>query len=355
MVHLVNYAGLLDPDGAAAAVGTSHFAPSAPFETRSGRRYAYSEESMRGVLEVVELHRDVLLILEHCVDYAAGGMRQQVEGGGWMHMQFRLNGFGAETLGPDTDWIETPDASCVITSYPTGTEVDRTHQARKVQKTACLYLRPEMMERFFHVPAAAVPEELKWITTGAEDGPRVHVTALHQAAHAAVNDMLACSFRSHARTAFLHAKSMELVAVMLQSLGEGGGARAVARITSQDAARIAAAREIMAARRREPLTLDALAAQVGLNRSKLASGFREMFGESVQTYWRGLRLSLARDMLRSEDLSVTQVAEQLGYSEISAFTRAFTAHFGESPSSVRSGAGAAAAALEKATSARRQG
>lgn len=348
MVQIVNYSDLLDLDHAAAAVGTRYFENSTRFEAAAGRRYAYAEEAMRGVLEVVELHRDVLLILEHCVEYPAGEMTQLIGSGGWMHVQFRLSGSGAETLGPETDWFDTPDASCVITSYPTDTLVARNNVARDVQKTACLYMRPEMMERFFHVPSHAIPEDLRWIATGAEDRPRVHVAPLHDAANAAVHDMLACSFRAHARTAFLQAKSLELVAVLLQSIGETCDSRPGPRISSQDSARISAARNIMYERRRDPLTIDALAAQVGLNRSKLAAGFREMFGESVQVHWRNLRLSLARDMLRSEDLTVTQVAERLGYSEISSFTRAFTAHFGVSPKTIRSSAGPAAVALEKA-------
>ncbi|WP_029891136.1 AraC family transcriptional regulator [Polycyclovorans algicola] len=49
------------------------------------------------------------------------------------------------------------------------------------------------------------------------------------------------------------------------------------------------------------------------------------------------RMDRARDMLMAGDLSVTEIALELGYSDASNFTRAFRKHFGAPPKSLRAG------------------
>lgn len=347
---LVHYPELLERSHAAAAIGIDDFDREDGFQSSSGRRYAYGRDQTRGVLEVVELHRDVLLILEHCTGSPAGDMSQLIGDGRWMHIQFRLNGAGAETLDSNHDFVDVPEATCFIAAYPHGTVIERRADASPVQKTACLYMRPEMMRDFFRVPVQAMPDHLNWTVDGVTDVARSHASPLLAAGYAAVNDMLTSSFRSHARTAFMQAKSTELIAVLLESLNSAPPPVLVEKISLRDARSIMSARELMHDRMTEPLTLEALAAAVGLNRSKLAAGFKEMFGVGVQTYWRDVRLSAARDMLRSDDLSVTEVAARLGYGEISSFTRAFTNKYGVSPSALRSNAAGAVVALERQTS-----
>ena len=80
-----------------------------------------------------------------------------------------------------------------------------------------------------------------------------------------------------------------------------------------------------------PLSLASLARRVGLNRTKLAQGFKATYGDSVHAYWRDLRLTHARELLKSGRVSVTEAAFSAGYADISAFTRAFTNKFRVGP------------------------
>ena len=79
------------------------------------------------------------------------------------------------------------------------------------------------------------------------------------------------------------------------------------------------------------LTLSNLARKVGINRTKLALGFKAVYEVTVQTFWRNAKLDRALQMLREDEVSVTEVALSLGYSELSSFTRAFTRRFGMVP------------------------
>ncbi|GAH61652.1 unnamed protein product, partial [marine sediment metagenome] len=70
--------------------------------------------------------------------------------------------------------------------------------------------------------------------------------------------------------------------------------------------------------------------------------FRGMVGESLKEYVRRLRLERAAMQLKRSGETVTHVAFEAGYETHEAFTRAFRAMFGESPSQFRSNRSAVA-------------
>ena len=65
--------------------------------------------------------------------------------------------------------------------------------------------------------------------------------------------------------------------------------------------------------------------------------FRGMIGESVKSHVRRLRLERAAMRLKSSAVSITTIAFDARYEAPEAFTRAFRAMYGESPSEYRSG------------------
>lgn len=78
--------------------------------------------------------------------------------------------------------------------------------------------------------------------------------------------------------------------------------------------------------------LDEVARHAALSRFHLVRTFAEVYGCSPLAYHRRLRLESAVARLRKGDLTATQIAEQLGYGSLSAFTRACRNQFGEPPS-----------------------
>jgi AraC family transcriptional regulator len=85
----------------------------------------------------------------------------------------------------------------------------------------------------------------------------------------------------------------------------------------------------------QPLELDDLAAIACFSPYHFHRIFRGMVGESVMEYVRRLRLEQAAQKLRFSDRPVVDVALDAGYESHEAFTRAFSARFGLSPSSFR--------------------
>ena len=82
---------------------------------------------------------------------------------------------------------------------------------------------------------------------------------------------------------------------------------------------------------RDSLTLSDLAAQFHLSQKYLSRYFKEKFHITISEYIRHLRMTHAKELLETTDLSVTEVAEQSGFSSVSFFIRQFTEANGISP------------------------
>ncbi|MCO1576114.1 helix-turn-helix transcriptional regulator [Crossiella sp. SN42] len=72
-----------------------------------------------------------------------------------------------------------------------------------------------------------------------------------------------------------------------------------------------------------------------MSRSTFAARFTELVGEPVMGYVTRWRMHVAAGRLRAGEVSVAEVARELGYRSEAAFSRAFKRVTGVSPGSVR--------------------
>lgn len=81
----------------------------------------------------------------------------------------------------------------------------------------------------------------------------------------------------------------------------------------------------------QPVSLKKLADEVYLSVSQLQRRFKQVTGETIGEYWRRKRIGKAQMLLNNPRLSVEGVAYQVGYENLSAFSRSFTREVGLSP------------------------
>lgn len=96
--------------------------------------------------------------------------------------------------------------------------------------------------------------------------------------------------------------------------------------------RLAPALEHIAKFYHTKLTNDSLAALTGLSTVYFRKLFTELTGRSPIDYVHALRIEKAKEMLRSDHGSVSDIAQTLGYPSIYDFSRAFKKHVGVAPS-----------------------
>ena len=82
-------------------------------------------------------------------------------------------------------------------------------------------------------------------------------------------------------------------------------------------------------------TVESLAEQCCMSRSKFANLFTQIIGETPLAYLQQHRLRLASQHLRHGDLSIQQIAHRVGYSSETAFSQSFKRSYELTPSQYR--------------------
>jgi transcriptional regulator GlxA family with amidase domain len=85
----------------------------------------------------------------------------------------------------------------------------------------------------------------------------------------------------------------------------------------------------------EDLTVDGLAARVGMSPRNLARRFKEEAGVTPASYVEALRVEAARRLLESSDLTVAAVARRVGVAHAETLHRAFRKRLGTTPQQYR--------------------
>jgi AraC family transcriptional regulator of adaptative response / methylphosphotriester-DNA alkyltransferase methyltransferase len=83
------------------------------------------------------------------------------------------------------------------------------------------------------------------------------------------------------------------------------------------------------------LTLDQLSKQVGMSKYHLHRTFKKIVGVTPMEYMTKIRISKSAELLMQTDLSITQIAHEVGYRSSSHFNVIFRNHLGCSPTVYR--------------------
>ncbi len=86
---------------------------------------------------------------------------------------------------------------------------------------------------------------------------------------------------------------------------------------------------------RRELSLSTIAVEMGASVAHVQRSFRAETGATVVTYVQDRRLDAATDLLRTTDLSVTEIAMATGFGSASYFARLFARRYGAAPSQYR--------------------
>lgn len=86
---------------------------------------------------------------------------------------------------------------------------------------------------------------------------------------------------------------------------------------------------------REDIQVNQIAARVGITPNYLSALFRRVTGTTVKAYVHQVKLSAARDLLLSADVTIREAAEYVGFCDQSYFNRIFRKVYGFPPSRLR--------------------
>ena len=95
------------------------------------------------------------------------------------------------------------------------------------------------------------------------------------------------------------------------------------------------AKDLADRRYADPLDLDALADAAHVSKYHFNRSFTEAYGETPMRYLTHRRIERAQDLLRSANLTVTEICMLVGFSSLGSFSSTFRKLVGETPTQYR--------------------
>ena len=74
---------------------------------------------------------------------------------------------------------------------------------------------------------------------------------------------------------------------------------------------------------------------INISRTKLYEAFKDEQNRGVSSYIRETRLKKANKLLKTTDLPIWHVAQEVGFSDYNYFSRVYKKHYGKSPKGYR--------------------
>lgn len=239
--------------------------------------------------------------------------------------QILIDGFYSRSVVDRFD-LMTPNAVLVSNCPQSISDVQAGMKLRGILIVVeRLYLLDHFKLSLDNIPAAYRPIFLN--ETGLSAGLRLSSTV---AVIAAADQLLSCKFGEPLRSIYMQLKATEIICEIVAQMNALHMPRPHG--LRKKSLAVAAAADIYRREVGHPPSIEQLAARVGLNRNDLTKGFRDLFGKTPHAYGNMLRMEQAQNLLSHGELSISEVARQVGYDAYSGFARAFHSHFGRPPS-----------------------
>lgn len=237
--------------------------------------------------------------------------------------------------------FESTDASvsdegsrCTFIVQPAGTSMTGVYRAGTDYRYCTLHISQHFLESRLGLAPAELPRVLSsaWSTHETALG---HITLSRSALSTAAR-FFSLSTRGNLRRIEVHAIALDLLHHLLGSWADARvNSSTRVRLRPSERNQLAKLRDLAAQKCPEPISIAEAVEFTGLNKNKIHVGFHQFFGMSLREYCFELRMQQAKALLLESDMSISEVAATVGFSEPTNFTNAFQKHCGTLPSYFR--------------------
>jgi AraC-like DNA-binding protein len=151
---------------------------------------------------------------------------------------------------------------------------------------------------------------------------------------AIIKEITNCEREGIYKKMFVEAKIIQLLLLQLEQLC-CNNCHIKCQLKKSDTAKMYQVRDIILYNLKQPFSLKELAHQVGTNEFTLKKGFKTIFGTTVFGFLNDVKMEKAQNLLTEKELTITQVAELVGYKNATHFTTAFKKKYGTLPSALK--------------------
>lgn len=234
------------------------------------------------------------------------------------------------------DPLALDDVSTACLLHEDGTPKTDHILADHDETSITIAMKRQRFLEYLDVANSEIPRVLDTVLKRYAHGPRLATARPTGEELNLARSIIGCRHSGPLRRMYLEAKSLELMCSILDHLDEPAEVAATSVPLSERTRRqLQLVRELLESTFVEPARIDDLARQFGLNRNKLCTGFKVLFGVSIFDFCSGLRLEQGRRLLLESQATISEIAVSSGYSSISAFSVAFQRRYGYPPTEVR--------------------
>ena len=136
---------------------------------------------------------------------------------------------------------------------------------------------------------------------------------------------------------FYESRALNLLSLQLEHLtGKQAPCRTCGTAPcSPDLDRLREARRLLVKDLKNPPTIAALARQCGINEFKLKKEFKQTFNTTIFAHLQQVKMEKAWHLIREGSRSVTEAANEVGYTNISHFSAAFKKQYHINPGALK--------------------
>lgn len=145
-----------------------------------------------------------------------------------------------------------------------------------------------------------------------------------------LNNIVAINMNDDLSNFFVRIKVQELLYHLFHKLSKRENT-SQKTVNNADAEKLVALRNLILSDLSQPPSLPALAVATAMSETKLKHLFKQTFGDSIYNYYQKVRMEEAAFLLKQAGYSVSEVGYQLGFSNLSHFSRLFERHYGNTP------------------------
>jgi AraC-like DNA-binding protein len=256
-----------------------------------------------------------------------------------LKIHYRLSGAGRAALEGDRE-IEIQERSSTLLMHPQGLRKIEWFLAGQHEQSVTLLCQPSFLHARLPDVMERLPAAVAAFLAGRAKSVYHDMMPLRADMARAAAALVACELTGSLRKLYAEAKAYELLTLSLQALldAEAGIDRRDAGLTPRDVEKLSAARAALERSFLQPPTISSLARDVGMNEAKLMRAFKLTYGRTIFDFAQQLRMERAKKLLEVTELTVTEIALEVGYEYSSNFTTAFKRHFGITPKAARDAA-----------------
>lgn len=309
--------------------------PVQPLRDGVGARFSLQEPDGVGFREFIRVADDLFVVLVDTISRRNWRFKFVEED--FLTFHYRVSGSSTELF--EHYGLSEPDGPfCSVDLHPAGLEKAVWIPSGTHFRTVSVKTKPAFIRRAFGEVSDWLPApQLAYLRGEPADLVSFRMP-LSPAMRQVTNDLLDCSYTDGLRRAYAEAKAIELICLTLDALAQRKDVATLpVRLRDRDIDRLREAHKILAEQFADPPPVPRLARMVGLNRNKLAYGFKHVYGLTTTQFLQMQRMDQAMRLLRTGQYNVSEVAIAVGYSDPGGFTKLFRKHFGLLPRDVLGG------------------